>query len=418
MNNFQTNIPNIANVVNLGQTAMTHQNLLIQPQMSQNLMVNKRQQSSLSEPPEEERVTEQQVLESEEYFESGKLFLSEKKYKDACKMFTKSLQANKTNYDALFYRAVTNLDQELPKKAIADLEELMRICSDYRKTMFIVLSIAYRRVNDYLSAIRALTKAIQRFPVYLEAYIARGQIYIFQKKWDKALSDFNTVLRYSPNNGMGYLGHGDSLKGLGRIEEAIKSYSRVIEVEPQSISQGLMKRGLLLLELKKNEDALKDFNKLIEMAEDKSTDFQSVSLSKAYFYKAKALKKMNNLNDSVLYFEQVLRLAEDNFLSGSALYEIAKIKIQQKDFYEAHYNLQRSQHLNLKQKKLANYKLFTEGVIFLMKRKTKTGVKLLTQVIDRMKPIQNASPAQQKQLPSADYADKNKKDLEHNASAG
>jgi tetratricopeptide (TPR) repeat protein len=89
-----------------------------------------------------------------------------------------------------------------------------------------------------------------------------------------------------------------------------------------------MKRGLLLLELKKNEDALCDFNKLIEMAEDKSADFQSVSLSKAYFYKAKALKKMNNLNDSVLYFEQVLRLAEDNFLSGSALYEIAKIKIQ------------------------------------------------------------------------------------------
>lgn len=42
MGNFQTNIPNIANVANLGQTAMTHQNLLIQPQMSQNLMVNKR----------------------------------------------------------------------------------------------------------------------------------------------------------------------------------------------------------------------------------------------------------------------------------------------------------------------------------------------------------------------------------------
>lgn len=84
------------------------------------------------------------------------------------------------------------------------------------------------------------------------------------------------------------------------------------------------------------------------------------------------------MNDSVLYFEQVLRLGEDNFISGSALYEIAKIKIQQKDFYEAHYNLQRTVHLNLRQKKLQNYKIFTEGVIFLMKRKTKTGVKLLS----------------------------------------
>ena len=72
-----------------------------------------------------------------------------------------------------------------------------------------------------------------------------------------------------------------------------------------------------------------------------------------------------------------MRLNEDNLTSGSALYEIAKIKIQQKDFYEAHYNLMRCAHFGLKQRKLHNYKLFTEGVIFLMKRKTKTGVKLL-----------------------------------------
>lgn len=64
-----------------------------------------------------------------------------------------------------------------------------------------------------------------------------------------------------------------------------------------------MKRGLLYLQQKKNEEALKDFNKLTEMAEDENPEFTQTSLSKAYFYKAKALKKMNNMNDSVLYFE-------------------------------------------------------------------------------------------------------------------
>lgn len=118
--------------------------------------------------------------------------------------------------------------------------------------------------------------------------------------------------------------------------------------------------------------------------EDKKGANGSVSLSQAYFHKAKALKKTNNFSDSVLYFEQVVRLGEDNFLQGSAMYEIAKIKIQQKDFYEAYYNLQRCASLDLRQKKLYNYKVFTEGVIFLMKRKTKTGVKLLSQVISRM----------------------------------
>jgi Tfp pilus assembly protein PilF len=56
---------------------------------------------------------------------------------------------------------------------------LLDRCPDYRKTAFIVLSIAYRRVNDFNSALRALSKALQKYPRYIEASIARGQIYIF-----------------------------------------------------------------------------------------------------------------------------------------------------------------------------------------------------------------------------------------------
>ena len=116
-----------------------------------------------------------------------------------------------------------------------------------------------------------------------------------------------------------------------------------------------MKRGLLYLQLKSSELALQDFTRLTEIAEESSlrtngqlAGSQSNALSKAYFYKAKALKKLNNLNDAVLFFEQVIQLNEDNHLASSALYEIAKIKIQQKDFYEAYYNLKRASHLKLK----------------------------------------------------------------------
>ena len=40
-------------------------------------------------------IPEEQLLESEEHFESAKVFLAEKKYKEAIKMFTKSLNLNK-----------------------------------------------------------------------------------------------------------------------------------------------------------------------------------------------------------------------------------------------------------------------------------------------------------------------------------
>lgn len=72
--------------------------------------------------------------------------------------------------------------------------------------------------------------------------------------------------------------------------------------------------------------ALDDFTELATIAE--QTNQPQTAVSKAYYYKAKALKKLNNFSDSVLYFEQVVRAAEsDNHLASCALYEIAKIKI-------------------------------------------------------------------------------------------
>jgi tetratricopeptide (TPR) repeat protein len=107
---------------------------------------------------------------------------------------------------------------------------------------------------------------------------------------------------------------------------------------------------------------------------------------KYHYYKAKILEKLGNLDDSVLSYEQVLKLHEKDSpqnLKSNALYEITKIRVKQRDFYEAYYALQRSEKTCLKYPKLALYQGFTEGVIFLMKRKTKKGVALLTQMIEK-----------------------------------
>jgi hypothetical protein len=64
------------------------------------------------------------------------------------------------------------------------------------------------------------------------------------------------------------------------------------------------------------------------------------------------------------------------------LFEIAKIRINQRDFYEAFHNLQRAIHYDFRSKKFLQYKMFVEGVLFLMKRKVKKGVKMLTALIE------------------------------------
>jgi len=67
---------------------------------------------------------------------------------------------------------------------------------------------------------------------------------------------------------MGYLGQGDSLKGIGNYNGALQSYTKAIEIDQQTITQGLMKRGLLYLQMKYSEKALMDFNQLTDLAEE------------------------------------------------------------------------------------------------------------------------------------------------------
>lgn len=68
--------------------------------------------------------------------------------------------------------------------------------------------------------------------------------------------------------------------------------------------------------------------------------------------------------------------------SGNAHFEVFKIFIKQKDIYNAHEYLQKATDNNFNSKRLSLYRDFTEGVVYLMKRKIKKGVQILTDLLE------------------------------------
>jgi tetratricopeptide (TPR) repeat protein len=80
-----------------------------------------------------------------------------------------------------------------------------------------------------------------------------------------------------------------------------------------------MKETKRLSKIKKSQIyrcALDDFNWLIDL---------DPTNANASFFKAKSLKKLKNYDDAVLWFEQVLKLANEEYLQENAIYEIVKI---------------------------------------------------------------------------------------------
>jgi hypothetical protein len=68
--------------------------------------------------------------------------------------------------------------------------------------------------------------------------------------------------------------------------------------------------------------------------------------------------------------------------SGNALFEIAKIFLKQKDILNAHEYFQRASDNNYNSKRLSLYKDFAEGIVYLIKRKIKKGVQILTDLLE------------------------------------
>lgn len=64
------------------------------------------------------------------------------------------------------------------------------------------------------------------------------------------------------------------------------------------------------------------------------------------------------------------------------MFQIAKLRLRQKDYYEAFHCLKRAADNNFTSKRLAMYKDFAEGVLYLVKRKIKKGVQILSDLLE------------------------------------
>lgn len=105
------------------------------------------------------------------------------------------------------------------------------------------------------------------------------------------------------------------------------------------------------------------------------------------YYKGLVQLAEQNKKGALLSFEKCIR--NNSNTNGEAvarsLVEISKSKIEDRDFYSALYHINRASYLGVTSEDIEKFKLFTEGVVFLMKRKINEGVNNLNQLQKKYK---------------------------------
>ena len=125
--------------------------------------------------------------------------------------------------------------------------------------------------TDLEKAIRDYTKAIELKPNYIGAYSARAAIYyspLVDVPIAKAIEDYVTILNYANNFCEAYEYLGEILYANEDYEWADFMLTKAIELKPKRFNY-YMQRGKIYLKLQKYENAIKDFNTVLEIISDK-----------------------------------------------------------------------------------------------------------------------------------------------------
>ena len=114
-----------------------------------------------------------------------------------------------------------------------------------------------------------LELCIKEYPLYEDAYLARGFILLQQNNFELAFKDFEKLVKLKSSEIMGHIGMGDCLKAWRQYSKATEAYSKAINTLQQNYKNSpnyeqlyircYVKRGFSSYRDSKFVQALSDF---------------------------------------------------------------------------------------------------------------------------------------------------------------
>ena len=112
------------------------------------------------------------------------------------------------------------------------------------------------------------------------AWFAVGYLHQKEARWKKALSAYDKAIHLEQNNAKAYNNRGVVRTVFNQFEDAIKDYDKAIDLRPDFLHQVYYNRGNAKYSLKQYESALDDYNVAIGLKQDYAEAYSSRGLTK------------------------------------------------------------------------------------------------------------------------------------------
>ena len=170
----------------------------------------------------------------DEYVRSGIQLLADQRYAEAEEQFNRAIALNPDNRDARFRLGFTQISQRKYREAV-DIFEALILLDPQNINAFFMLGMAYSELREYYPCISNLQHALRLQPAFVEARLTLADAYHHQGKYLISLQELDALQEFIPDEDTTYLHRGMLLMELGRFEEAIPHFEKVIELKPNVI---------------------------------------------------------------------------------------------------------------------------------------------------------------------------------------
>ncbi len=210
--------------------------------------------------------------ESEAHHKLGIAYLNENppNMQKAYMEFLKSVEIDSKNKEAYYALGHVYAQRQEYKKAIEAFKKTLVLdpnfseAYNYLGNIYEVLQRDKEAILSYQEAVKNLQYATPQYPHW-----KLGLIYLKQKKYEDALSEFQQVRHIEPNNSVVLDKIGETHLEMGQTEKALPFFEEAVRISPDNhqthyrLASFYLKAGL-------QEQAVDEFKKVIERSPDSS----------------------------------------------------------------------------------------------------------------------------------------------------
>ncbi|QDT34055.1 tetratricopeptide repeat protein [Thalassoglobus polymorphus] len=182
---------------------------------------------------------------------------------DAVKIFSDQIAKDPTP-KAYHLRGISYMAQGNWGRAVNDLEEAYEL-GDSSITLHINLGTCFQQLKLYDKAEAEYNVILKTYPNEVGAYQARGDLFLDTGKLDAALKDFTKAIELAPESPEAHNSLGVTLRLVGRYPLAIQAYTNCIEADPKFLP-AYINRGFAYKNVKKFQLAVDDYEEALKLS--------------------------------------------------------------------------------------------------------------------------------------------------------